>query len=87
MASDLKKLRDRALFKEFDKYRDTTRKNLKVFRLEAVRASFKRAWQERDYATIITVARQDPRQDAPGGAQAPGVVLIRRSRGEEKKHD
>ena len=27
-------------------------------RLEAVRAGFKKAWQERDYATIITVARK-----------------------------
>jgi hypothetical protein len=33
---------------------------LKVFRLEAVRAGFKKAWQERDYATIITVARKVP---------------------------
>ena len=33
-------------------------KRLKVFRLEAVRAGFKKAWQERDYATIIAVARK-----------------------------
>ena len=33
---------------------------MKVFRLEAVRAGFKKAWQERDYATIITVARKIP---------------------------
>ncbi|MBW2709431.1 MAG: hypothetical protein JRD04_09170 [Deltaproteobacteria bacterium] len=26
--------------------------------MEAVRAGFKKAWQERDYATIITVARK-----------------------------
>ncbi len=59
-AGDLEKLRDRALLKEFDEYRDTTQKKLKVFRLEAVRAGFKRAWQERDYATIIAVARKIP---------------------------
>jgi len=35
-------------------------RRLKVFRLEAVRAGFKKAWQERDYATIITVARKIP---------------------------
>jgi len=35
-------------------------KRLKVFRLEAVRAGFKKAWQERDYATIIAVARKIP---------------------------
>ncbi len=36
------------------------REKLKVFRLEAVRAGFKKAWQERDYATIIAVARKIP---------------------------
>ncbi len=35
-------------------------KRLKLFRLEAVRAGFKKAWQERDYATIIAVARKIP---------------------------
>jgi len=35
-------------------------KRLRVFRLEAVRAGFKKAWQERDYATIIAVARKIP---------------------------
>ena len=59
-AGDLEKLRDRALFREFHEYRDTTQKKLKVFRLEAVRAGFKRAWQERDYSTIIAVARKIP---------------------------
>ena len=59
-AGDLEKLRDRALHKEFDEYRDAKQKRLKVFRLEAVRAGFKRAWQERDYATIIAVARKIP---------------------------
>ncbi len=59
-AGDLEKLRDRALLKEFDEYRDTTQKKLKVFRLEAIRAGFKRAWQEQDYTTIIAVARKIP---------------------------
>ena len=31
-----------------------------MFRLEAVSAGFKNAWQERDYATIIAVARKIP---------------------------
>jgi len=59
-ASDLEKLREKALLKEFEDYRTSTQKRLKVFRLEAVRAGFKKAWQERDYATIITVARKIP---------------------------
>lgn len=59
-SSDLEKLRERALLREFEEYRDERQKKLKVFRLEAVRAGFKRAWQERDYATIIGVARKIP---------------------------
>ena len=59
-AGDLEKLRDRSLLREFHEYLDSTQKRLKVFRLEAVRAGFRRAWQERDYATIITVARKIP---------------------------
>jgi len=40
--------------------RESKQKRLQVFRLESVRAGFKKAWQERDYATIITVARKIP---------------------------
>jgi len=59
-AGDLEKLRERSLLREFEDYQKSSEKRLKVFRLEAVRAGFKRAWQERDYATIITVARKIP---------------------------
>ncbi len=59
-AGDLEKLRERSLLKEFEDYLTSSQKRLKVFRLEAVRAGFKKAWQERDYATIITVARKIP---------------------------
>jgi len=59
-AGDLEKLRERSLLKEFEDYRTSSQKRLKVFRLEAVRAGFKKAWQEREYATIITVARKIP---------------------------
>lgn len=58
-AGDLEKLRERALLKEFEEYKDA-KKKLKVFRLEAVRAGFKKAWQERDYAVIIAVAEKIP---------------------------
>ncbi len=57
---DLEKLRERALLREFEEYREFKQKRLKVFRLEAVRSGFKKAWQERDYATIIAVARKIP---------------------------
>lgn len=59
-AGDLEKLREKALLKEFDAYRTSSQKRLKVFRLEAVRAGFKKAWQERNYGTIIAVARKIP---------------------------
>jgi len=59
-AADLEKLRERALLREFEEYRESKQKRLKVFRLEAVRAGFKKAWQERDYATIISVAVKIP---------------------------
>ncbi len=58
-AGDLEKLREKALLKEFEEYK-TTKKKLKVFRLEAVRVGFKKAWQERDYQTIINVAEKIP---------------------------
>ena len=59
-AQDLEKLRERALLREFAEYRESTARRLKVFRLEAVRAGFKRAWSDRDYATIIAVAEKIP---------------------------
>ena len=59
-AGDLEKLRERALLREFDDYRDSVHRRLRVFRLEAVRAGFRRAWQRQDYATIITVAQKIP---------------------------
>ena len=58
-AGDLEKLRERSLLKEFEDYRQA-QKRLKLFRLEAVRAGFKKCWQERDYATIINVAEKIP---------------------------
>ncbi len=59
-AGDPEKLRQRALLRELEEYRESKQKRLKVFRLEAVRAGFKKAWQQRDYATIIAVARKIP---------------------------
>jgi rubredoxin len=58
-AGDLEKLREKALLKEFEEYK-AVKKKLKVFRLEAVRAGFKKAWQERDYAVIVAVADKIP---------------------------
>ncbi len=59
-AGALEKLRERSVLRDFEEYRGSAQKRLKVFRLEAVRAGFKKAWQEHDYATIITVADKIP---------------------------
>ncbi|MBP2133987.1 DNA modification methylase [Methanomicrobium sp. W14] len=58
-ASDLEKLRERALLKEFEDYKKDTKK-LKIFRIESVRAGFKKAWQEKEYQTIIDIAKRIP---------------------------
>jgi DNA modification methylase len=59
-AGDLEKLRERTLLREFQEYKDSKQKRLKVFRLEAIRAGFRKAWQDKDYATIISVACKIP---------------------------
>ena len=59
-AADVEMRRTRALLREFDEYRQSPQKRLKLFRLEAVRAGFFRAYQDRDYATIIKVAEKIP---------------------------
>ena len=55
----MEKLREKALLREFKEYKQT-KKKLKVFRLGAVHAGFKKAWQERDYTTIVSVADKVP---------------------------
>ncbi|MBN1136467.1 MAG: DNA methylase [Anaerolineae bacterium] len=59
-ADDLEKRRESMLLREFEEYRASSQQKLDVFRLEAVRAGFKKAWQERDYGTIIAVAHKLP---------------------------
>ena len=56
---DLEKLREKALLKEFEEYKKD-KKKLRVFRLEAVRAGFKKAWQEREYTVITAMADKIP---------------------------
>ncbi len=66
-AQDLEKMREKALLKEFDAYLaqlglkegvEATVRKLKVFRMEAVRAGFKQAWQTGNYQTIVNVAEK-----------------------------
>lgn len=56
-AGDLEKLREKDLLKEFEGYK-SNKESLRVFRLEAVRAGFKRAWQEHDYLTIVSMGKR-----------------------------
>ena len=58
-AGDLEKLREKALLKEFEEYKGV-KKKLRVFRMEAVRAGFKKAWQDHDYVLIVAVADKIP---------------------------
>jgi len=53
-------IREKALLREFEEYKTSTLRKLKVFRTEAVRAGFKACWQERYYVTIVKVAEKLP---------------------------
>lgn len=57
--SDLEKLREKGLLREFNAYCSTKGK-LKEFRLEAVRTGFKKAWGDKDYKLIIDFANRLP---------------------------
>lgn len=61
--ADLEKLREKSLLREFNHYIEEvvgTKKKLKVFRTEAIRAGFKKAWSERNYQEIVEVAERLP---------------------------
>lgn len=57
--SQIEQMREKRLLREFDLYK-VEKKKIKVIRLEAVRAGFKKAWQNKDYLTIISVATKIP---------------------------
>jgi hypothetical protein len=57
---DLEKLREKRLLKEFEDYRASKSRQLKQFRLEAIRVGFYKAYHERDYQTILDVAHKIP---------------------------
>jgi hypothetical protein len=58
-AGDIEKLRERALLREFETYKEG-KKKLKLFRLEALRAGFKKAYVDNDYETILAIADRLP---------------------------
>ncbi|MGG0250718.1 DNA methyltransferase [Peribacillus frigoritolerans] len=61
--ADLEKLREKALLREFDGYLielEKSKKKLKQFRTEAIRAGFKKAYSEKDFERIVTVGERLP---------------------------
>lgn len=63
--ADLEKLREKTLLREFDHYVEelgNSKKKLKQFRTEAIRAGFKKAWSEKNYEKIVTVGDRLPEQ-------------------------
>jgi DNA modification methylase/predicted RNA-binding Zn-ribbon protein involved in translation (DUF1610 family) len=62
-ASQLEQLREQKLLREFDTYCQSNQRRLRQFRLEAVRAGFKKCWQEKNedaYRTIVDIAEKIP---------------------------
>ena len=64
---DLEKVRIRPLLRVFDEY-VSSKSKLKEFRIEAIRAGFKKCWDEQNYADILKVGKKIPesilREDA-----------------------
>lgn len=61
-AQDLEKKRERALLKEFEIYKAFTGRKIKESRLEVLRAGFRAAWADKDYATILGIAQKLPEE-------------------------
>ena len=66
-AADLEKMREKALLKEFERYK--TEKKLKQFRIEVVRAGFKKAWEEKDFASILDIGAKVGEEIVNGDAK------------------
>jgi DNA modification methylase len=61
-AQDLEKKREKTLLKEFETYKAFTGRKIKESRLEVLRAGFRSAWANKDYATILSVANKLPEE-------------------------
>ncbi len=66
-AADLEKMREKALLKEFEQYKHE--RKLKKFRIEVVRAGFRKAWEEKDYASILDVGAKVGEEIVNGDAK------------------
>jgi DNA modification methylase len=61
-AQDLEKKREKVLLREFETYKTFTGRKIKESRLEVLRAGFRTAWGNKDYATIMSVASKLPEE-------------------------
>jgi len=59
--ADLQALRERDLLRDFGDYTRGSGK-VKVFRSEAIKAGFSKAWKEHNYGLIVRVAERLPEQ-------------------------
>jgi hypothetical protein len=57
---DLEKMRESHLLKEFETYKQSRERKLRMFRTEAVRAGFRTAYEAQDYKTIVGIAAKLP---------------------------
>lgn len=57
---DIESLREKSLLREFEEYKNSKERKLKVFRTEAVRVGFKSSYELQDYKTIVSVAAKLP---------------------------
>ncbi len=58
--ADLEKIRNKHLLKEFNGYFNKNLKPIKKFRMEAIRAGFKDAWENNNYSIIVEFANRIP---------------------------
>jgi hypothetical protein len=61
-AQDLEKKREKALLKEFETYKAFTGRKIKESRLEVLRAGFRAAWANKDYADHHRIANKLPEE-------------------------
>lgn len=59
--SDVAKLREKKLLKEFEGYL-VSKGKLKLFRAEAIRAGFAKLWKDKNYQAIVGIAERLPEE-------------------------
>ena len=60
--SDIEKTRTKSLLKEFELYKNSTKKKLTEFRAEALRAGFAAAYNSKNFQAILDVSKKIPEE-------------------------